>query len=81
MRDVSRFAMMLNGKMFKSSGDSRKNRPGRKPEHTEAQVYNGLGRLAVGEFDTRLGLADLKSEDIVSDIPFEVREPDLTNLA
>ena len=76
-----RLSMILGGKVFPNSGDSRKNRPGRKPEHAEAQVYNGLGRLAVGEFDTRLGLADLKSEDIVSDIPFEVREPDLTNLA
>jgi hypothetical protein len=72
--------MMLNGKMFKSSGDSRKNRPGRKQEHFEAQTY-ALARLAQHEFDTRIGLADLKSEDIVSDIPFELPEPDLTNLA
>ena len=80
MRDVSRLAMMLNGKMFKHSGDSRKNRPGRKQEHFEAQTY-ALARLAQHEFDTRIGLADLKSEDIVSDIPFELPEPDLTNLA
>ena len=76
-----RLSMMLGGKLFPNSGDSRKNRPGRKPEHTEAQVYNGIGRLAINEFDTRLGLAGLKSEDIISDIPFELPEPDLTNLA
>ena len=76
-----RLSMMLGGKVFPNSGDSRKNRPGRKPEHTEAQVYNGIGRLAINEFDTRLGLEDLKSEDIISDIPFELPEPDLTNLA
>ena len=69
-----RLSMMLGGKLFPNSGDSRKNRPGRKPEHTEAQVYNGLGRLAINEFDTRIGIADLKSEDIVSDIPFESNE-------
>ena len=72
-----RLSMMLGGKLFPNSGDSRKNRPGRKPEHAEAQVYNGLGRLAVGEFDTRLGIVDLKSKDIVSDIPFVAEEPNL----
>jgi len=76
MRSIPRLSW-LGARQFKSSGDSRKNRPGRKQEHTEAQVYNGLGRLAVGEFDTRLGIVDLKSKDIVSDIPFVAEEPNL----
>jgi hypothetical protein len=79
MRSIPRLSW-LGARQFKSSGDSRKNRPGRKQEHFEAQTY-ALARLAQHEFDTRIGLADLKSEDIISDIPFELPEPDLTNLA
>jgi hypothetical protein len=60
---------MLGGKLFPNSGDSRKDRPGRKSENSEAQTYT-LARLAQQEFNTRLGIADLKSEDILSDIPF-----------
>jgi hypothetical protein len=44
----------LGGKTFQHSGNTRKNRPGRKPEHTAALVDNSLGVLARGEFDKRL---------------------------
>jgi hypothetical protein len=46
----------LNGKTFQHSGNSAKNRPGLKPEHTAALVENGLGRLAQAEFNTRVGI-------------------------
>ena len=49
-----RLAAMLNGKMTPNSGNSRKNRPGLKPEHTEANMENSLGRLAVTELDKRM---------------------------
>jgi hypothetical protein len=46
----------INGKTFRHSGNSKKNRSGLKPEHTAAQVENGLGRLASKEFDVRIGI-------------------------
>ena len=65
MRSIPRLGW-LNGKTFQNSGNSRKNRPGLKPEHTDAQVENGLGKLAQKEFDTRLGIVDVKTEGDIS---------------
>ena len=65
MRSVPRLGW-LNGKTFQNSGNSRKNRSGLKPEHTAALVENGLGKLAQKEFDTRLGIVDVKTEGDIS---------------
>ena len=70
MRSIPRLGW-LNGKTFQNSGNSRKNRPGLKPEHTAAQVENGLGKLAQKEFDARLGIVDVKSEGDISLQPTE----------
>ena len=65
MRSVPRLSW-LNVKTHPVSGNSRKNRPGLKPEHTAAQVENGLGKLAQKEFDARLGIVDVKPEGDIS---------------
>ena len=71
MRSVPRLGW-LNGKTFQNSGNSRKNRPGRKPEHSTALVENGIGKLAQKEFDTRIGIVNTAPEPAKQDIPFEV---------
>ena len=68
MRSIPRLSW-INGKSFQNSGNSRKNRPGLKPEHTDAQVENGLGKLAQTEFDTRIGITP-KTEEASNDISF-----------
>jgi hypothetical protein len=68
MRSIPRLGW-LNGKTFQNSGNSRKNRPGLKPEHSAALVENGIGKLAQKEFDTRVGMPTLGSKK--QDIPFE----------
>ncbi len=65
MRSVPRL-VWLNVKTHPHSGNSRKNRPGLKSEHTAALVENGLGRLAQKEFDTRIGVVDVKTEGDIS---------------
>ena len=67
MRSIPRLSW-INGKSFQNSGNSRKNRPGLKPEHTAAQVENGLGKLAQKEFDTRIGITP--TEEASNDISF-----------
>ena len=72
MRSVPRLGW-LNIKTHPHSGNSRKNRSGLKPEHTAALVENGLGKLSQKEFDTRLGIVDVKTEgDISLKQPVEV---------
>jgi hypothetical protein len=66
MTGSRRLAAMLNGKMTPNSGDSRKNRPGRKPEHFQAQTH-ALAAIAQKELDARLGLT---APEPASDIPF-----------
>ena len=61
MRSVPRLSW-LNVKTHPHSGNSRKNRSGLKYEHTAALVENGLGKLSQKEFDTRIGIVDVKSE-------------------
>jgi hypothetical protein len=68
----------LNGKMFQNSGNSAKNRPGLKSEHTAASVENGLGRLAQAEFDARLGIV---KKSMTEDIPFQVTSEDRMEIA
>jgi hypothetical protein len=63
-----RLAAMLNARMRPTSGNSRKNRSGLKPEHTAALVENGLGKLAQKEFDTRIGITP--KTDTEGDISF-----------
>ena len=65
MRDVPRLGW-LNVKTHPVSGNSRKNRSGLKREHAAALVENGLGKLAQKEFDTRLGIVDVKTEGPLS---------------
>jgi hypothetical protein len=59
----------LNIKTHPQSGLSRKNRPGRKSEHSAALVENGPGRLAQVEFDTRLGITPKAEGGDISFIP------------
>ena len=70
MRSVPKLGW-LNGKTYLISGNSRKNRSGFKPEHTAALVENGLGKLSQKEFDTRIGIVDVKSEGDISFQPTE----------
>lgn len=70
MRSVPKLGW-TNVKAYPISGNSRKNRSGLKYEHTAALVENGLGRLAQKEFDTRLGIVDVKSEGDISLQPTE----------
>jgi hypothetical protein len=71
MRSIPKLGW-LNVKTYPTSGNSRKNRSGLKPEHTAALVENGLGKLAQKEFDARLGIVDVKPE--TGDISF-LEEP------
>ena len=70
MRSVPRLSW-LNVKTHPVSGNSRKNRSGLKLEHTAALVENGLGKLSQKEFDTRIGIVDVKSEGDISLQPTE----------
>ena len=70
MRSAPRLSW-LNVKTHPVSGNSRKNRSGLKPEHTAALVENGLGKLSQKEFDTRIGIVDVKSEGDISLQPTE----------
>ena len=70
MRSVPKLGW-LNGKTYPISGNSRKNLSGLKPEHTAALVENGLGKLSQKEFDTRIGIVDVKSEGDISLQPTE----------
>jgi hypothetical protein len=57
-----RLAHLLNGKMSVTCGYSRRNQPGLKPEHTEANVENALGRLAVAELAKRMAPPPITTE-------------------
>lgn len=76
MRSVPRLGW-LNIKTHPQSGLSRKNRPGRKPEHTQAQTY-ALYVIAQKEMDVRLGIyppAHAEARADLSFLPGDMRQP------